>query len=225
MPVPAWRPMPKTVEDPSEPGYAEGSRIRAAHRTLMALRWRSKEARDEDRKARRLPDDWHDWMNCPGVDQGYATQACTCDKPLCQHPRELVKRERDLRKKLSEELRFSFKDRQRADLEGRKIATNDIKPFSAVLWVKTIDTPITAPYAPARRLRAYGAIKSIEMVSQDAPTVARYPSASASHTGSSVSTRSTQNRLKGSVRLRIPAWFAAARRALPFLFGNCGTAR
>lgn len=71
----AWREKPDTsaIEDP-----VEAARIRKDHRTAMAVRWRDPEARKEDKRRKRLPLDWHDWMNCPAP-EGYQTAGCSCD--------------------------------------------------------------------------------------------------------------------------------------------------
>ncbi len=106
---PAYRPMPRTCTDQHNPvEYKKGALTRAAHRTLMAIRWRNPELRAEDRSKRHLPTDWHDWMNCPGTDHnkpngGYRTSSCTCDSWLtpaaktARAPRSQVDDERRLR--------------------------------------------------------------------------------------------------------------------------------
>lgn len=75
-PIP-WQPMPET-EHLEDTAPREAAQIRARYRNQMALRWRTRQARDEDRRAGRLPQDWHDWMGCPGY-EGYNGPCCTCD--------------------------------------------------------------------------------------------------------------------------------------------------
>ena len=229
MAVPAWRPMPKTEEDESLPEYREGARIRAKHRTLMALRWRNKEARSEDKKLKRLPEDWHEWMNCPGVDQGYGTQLCTCDQPLNQHPRELVIKERCLRKVLAGELKFTFKERKTAIAEGRNIVVNDADPLVKVQWVKTIDTAGCAPNIQHRRRLSYGLVKGGTNFREEAPKpIALYnTNGSASHSAiPAVSTRCRDSAvLRAGIRLRLPPWITAGGRALYYMLRGCSPAR
>lgn len=226
MTVPAWRPMPSTEENQSEDGYRQGALIRARHRTLMALRWRCKDARDEDKKLRRLPEDWHEWMGCPGVDQGYGSPACTCDQKLCQHPREVRTRERELRKKLSEELKFSFKERKTAQLEGRTIVVEEARPLVRSLWVKTIDTMGCASTILHRRRLAYGLVKVGAEHQVDTASVTGYPAKGASSKGTgSVSTRCLVKRLRRGVRMRLPAWITTGGRALSILFRGGRTTR
>jgi hypothetical protein len=227
MTVPAWRPMPKTEEDPSEEGYRKGALIRARHRTLMALRWRSKEARDEDKKARRLPDDWHEWMGCPGVDQGYGSPPCTCDQKLSTHPRAVRERERETRKRLSAELKFSFKERKLAKEEGRELVAAGVQPLAGVVWVKTIDTASSAPTIENRGRPSYGIVKNLGVSEVGSRPIARYPStpAARSDSPSVVSTRAVTKRLKPGVRIRLPAWITAGGRALSYLLGGCRAAR
>lgn len=81
MTTPAWRPMPDTSqfdrEDPVQ--VREAAVIRSQYRHLMAIRWRSPEARAEDQQLGRLPENWHDWMDCPAF-EGYQSLGCTCDE-------------------------------------------------------------------------------------------------------------------------------------------------
>jgi len=63
---------------------------RSTYRGMMAVRWRSKKAREEDQKEGRLPTNWHDWTKCPSR-EGYMPSSkrrghpsedsliCTCD--------------------------------------------------------------------------------------------------------------------------------------------------
>ena len=227
MPLPAWRPMPKTEEDASLPGYREGALIRARHRVLMAIRWRNKEARDEDKKLKRLPEDWHEWMGCPAVDQGYGSPPCTCDLRQSSHPREEEKRERALREKLGKELKFSFKDRKQAALEGRSIATEEPRPLSKILWVKTIDTGGSAPNILPRRCARYGTVKGMGSGEEGARTISRYPTPPPEHEsgGASVSTRCLPKRLGRGIRLRLPAWITSRGRALSLMLRGCSPTR
>ena len=226
MSVPAWRPMPKTEEDDSLPEYRQGALMRARHRVLMAIRWRSKEARDEDKRLRRLPEDWHEWMGCPGVDQGYGSPPCTCDQKVSSHPSAVMQRERQLRKRLSGELKFSFKERNQAALEGRTIVTEEARPLVKVVWVKTIDTAGCAPTIAPRGRPNYGVVKNQKGGEIRPGPIAGYRTApSSGESGSaSVSTRCPA-RLRRGARLRLPAWLTAGGRALSYLLGNCRTAR
>jgi hypothetical protein len=52
----------------------------------MAVRWRILSARNEDKKRKRLPSDWHEWMNCPALSGEYKTLGCTCD--LWEQPKK-----------------------------------------------------------------------------------------------------------------------------------------
>ena len=64
---------------------AEAARIRSSYRARMAIRWRNKAARAEDKRLKRLPANWHDWMHCPSKGtatdplRGYQGPGCTCD--------------------------------------------------------------------------------------------------------------------------------------------------
>lgn len=73
-----YRPPP--VIDTKATEVMEAARLRARWRRYMGLRWRWPDAREEDRKAGRLPEDWHDAVDCPGIEGEYQKQGCTCDE-------------------------------------------------------------------------------------------------------------------------------------------------
>jgi len=136
MPLIAWRPMPKTEDRASKPGYRAGAFDRARHRVLMVLRWRDKALRDADKKARRLPVDWHDWMMCP-AEKGYGSRWCTCDQRIDNSPRGQRDRERMLRATLDRELRLSMKERS----SPAKVSLDPVvASWACPIEVNSIDT-------------------------------------------------------------------------------------
>jgi hypothetical protein len=140
---PQFRPMPITKHLP----YEQGAILRAEHRRLMMQRWRNPELRAEDRGARRLPQDWHDWMMCKAYD-GYGTEGCTCDTWMQRdmsvarnQPRAIVQRERAQRIRLEQ-----LGNGQRAKPREVEEATE------AIIWVKTVDTSDFPPTLAAHEI-------------------------------------------------------------------------
>lgn len=94
---------PSDLKDLIDKEYVRtGARLRSRYRSYMAVRWRSPEARTEDKSLGRLPEKWHDWMDCPSQ-EGYMTAEqiaaspshpkllCTCDHRSREH--ELQRRQ------------------------------------------------------------------------------------------------------------------------------------
>jgi hypothetical protein len=74
-----WAPMPDTARSLRDAALAfRGAQIRARHRARMRLRWRVPELRAIDAAAKRLPEDWHEWMQCPAGE--YGLYDCVCDE-------------------------------------------------------------------------------------------------------------------------------------------------
>jgi len=82
MAAPSWRPPPAT----EGLSISAAARVRNRWRALLAVRWRYPEARAQDARLGRLPEDWHDWMHCPALDQEYNRPDCTCDQWLHRRP-------------------------------------------------------------------------------------------------------------------------------------------
>jgi len=127
MSTPAWRPIPRF--DPGAPeSVSEQARARALHRAIMALRWRDRGARAEDRARGRRPHDWHEWMGCPADE--YQATGCTCDRidRSAQKPANVQAQERSRR--------------------SRPLgATPSVgpQPITLVRWVQSIDTSPQTP--------------------------------------------------------------------------------
>ncbi len=140
-----WRPMPLTPEDPEDPGWREGRATRARHRALMACRWRDLEARGEDKRAGRLPSDWHAWMGCPMSDplqpnDGYLQQGCICDKPVMNNPRLQREIDRQRRAALCAYLSRPDAVTMLSDAgAGSGQSAEPVLPVG-VVWVQSIDS-------------------------------------------------------------------------------------
>jgi hypothetical protein len=132
MVIPDWRPMPDTSmfdrKDPEQVRQAAAIRVR--HRCIMAVRWRDVAAREQDRALDRLAIDWHDWMNCPGVD-GYGSWKCTCDTWALRA--QTQKKRRELRR-----------NADRAH-HNRVCRPGTDEPYVVALGVKTIDLGLSMP--------------------------------------------------------------------------------
>jgi hypothetical protein len=177
----------------------------------MAMRWRDREAREEDRKKRRLPSDWHDWMMCPAED-GHKSTGCTCELSLSNAPREAVMRDRALRETLDRELSIPIKDR----LRGVR-SLEDGKP-QVVEWVKSIDAREHSDSMAIRRQEH--AQVSRGLVAQDS-RLARLGARSipvrapaSGHGPRHRAGRRSDGRLGGSARVRLPSWLTRIGRYL-----------
>ena len=223
---PAYRPMPRTCTDQhNSVEYKQGALTRAAHRTLMAIRWRNPELRDEDKSKRRLPTDWHDWMNCPGSDSsnkpngGYKTAACSCDQWLTpraktvRSPRSQVDDERKLRERLKRELSSV----ERMPGQDGPILLQPV----VTSWVKTIDSGTLPP--SVRRHAAAAVSHSRPRASSRKSGTDRSPSASQAlsvqsrppaSAGGRWDGRKNHSRLGAGARVRVPPWVAGRGRLL-----------
>lgn len=129
---PAYRPMPST----DGMTIRDAASTRSAYRRAMMQRWRNPELRAEDRSNRRLPQDWHDWMDCPG-EYGYKSAHCSCDTWLDRarrpstHPRLAAEQGRVTRAKFEELIRSKVPTRPRRQIE---------ESLCGVVWVKSVDT-------------------------------------------------------------------------------------
>ena len=82
----AWREIPAAYvgKKIDEQDYLAAAQVRNTHRAAISVRWRSKEARAEDKSMGRLPDKWHEWMACCPADEYQQANKdgsfiCTCD--------------------------------------------------------------------------------------------------------------------------------------------------
>lgn len=248
---PNWRPMPETEQIPNR----EGAIIRARYRTLMRIRWRNPTLRAEDKAKKRLPLDWHDWMECP-AERGHLSRWCTCESWLTaarptNHPVQQTLKNRERRAELKIEGQYSYKEVERAREQGLQL--KDRGPgakqgaLGISLYVKTIDTPTRSPSIDPRRdagandqarVPSDGENMRQGLVCLRAPAQARSSSeplrartadsaASDGREGSTIQGAggSGSERLRGGRRLRIPPWILGVGRHLSYLFSRRRTAR
>jgi hypothetical protein len=236
--------MPKTVDSIHAPGYREGAHERSRHRVLMAMRWRNKELWAEDKKKRRLPSDWHDWMLCPAAD-GYKSWGCTCHQAIDNAPRSMVERERQLRAMLDRELSIPIKERLKAaNAKAPRVAPVVAIEPAAVSWVKSIDTSVGGgsmpPHArvdgldaepvdrgsgrvgvPPARGRIQVGCRLADAQGAVAVDVAPKPlRAPAAESHPRASGREGRSRLRSGYRTRFSAWIGWIRDRLSDLHGH-----
>jgi hypothetical protein len=235
MSLPSFRPMPATEHMVNEDGTpaTEGALIRAHHRMLMRLRWRSPELRAEDKKEKRLPADWHTWMGCDAED-GYGSKGCTCDtwtdasKRQNNAPRRTRDAERALRERLRRELQYTIREREEAATAGVSLRQPEPNVGSAV-YVKTIDTLAPLVSMPERSKRTpHGTLElSQERVPQGGKGLPVRGRAAATKLATEVPGRGGRrsghwaaraekigSRVRGRGCLRLPSWLSGARRYL-----------
>ena len=234
MTLPAYRPMPETAHMLNEDGSpaTEGALIRAHHRMLMRLRWRSPELRAEDKSLKRLPQDWHAWMDCNAED-GYGTKGCTCDtwmdaaKRLNNAPRRTVHAERELRERLRRELQDTIREREESVRTGAPL--RQLAPVAATpVYVKTIDTLAPLVSMPPRSKRTpHGTLAEREASIQGAGTLRVRGTGTATGQAAGVPARGGRrsghwaaraekvgSRIRSRGCLRLPSWLSSARRYL-----------
>lgn len=211
-----WEPMPETIEDEDDrAGYRAGAQVRARHRQRMAMRWRDKAARAEDKSKRRLPMDWHDWMMCQAED-GYASRWCTCDSPATNSPRDVAQRERQVRAALERELLIPIKERLRG------VVPVEVPEPVAVEWVKTIDAPTSADTMTGLGRREHVRISQglVAQESRLARSGARSLAIRAPASGKGPHPqpgRRSAGRLGRGLGLRVPSWLSRVRSYLSVL--------